>query len=169
MAIEEIELEAEETEEHMSDALSGVIGGRVVKFLLDYVDLHQLGWVFNADTDFKLPGIGNRRPDVAFCSFETLPELPRTVAPVLPDLAVEITSSRDEVDDGDKKLKEYRQVKIRLVWVIRPIQEVVEVYKNGQPTALLSTEGVLDGGDVLPGFTLSVKQLFDLPKKPETR
>lgn len=60
MSIEEIELQEEETS-GMADAVSGVIGMRLAKFLMDYVDANQLGWVFNADTDFKLSGIGNRR------------------------------------------------------------------------------------------------------------
>lgn len=83
-----------------------------------------------------------------------------------PDLAVEVTSSRDEIDDTDKKLKEYRQVKLKMVWVIRPVQEVIEVYKEGQPAGLLGSEDVLDGGEVIKGFKLPVSQLFEILKRP---
>jgi Uma2 family endonuclease len=130
-------------------------------YLTGFVKDNKLGWVFNSDTDFELPGIGKRRPDVSFCSFETLPRVPRSAIPTLPDLAVEITSSRDEIDPTDKKVKEYRRLKVKLIWVIKPEGEVVEVYRNGQPAALLGVDDTLDGEHVLPGFKLPVSKLFD--------
>jgi Uma2 family endonuclease len=162
----EIESELDKEEQvAVADGLSGVIGAILTSYLVQYVTTHGLGLVFNADTDFTLPGGLKRRPDIAFCSFETLPEPPRSVVPVPPDLAVEITSSRDEIDNTDKKLQEYLQAKIKLVWVIRPIAGLVEVYKEGKVIALLGSEGTLDGDPVIPGFKLSVAQLFNLPKK----
>ncbi len=168
LAEKQIVEEDEERHEEMSDGLSGAVGARLTTYLNLYVWEHNLGTVFNADTDFVLPGIGKRRPDIAYCSFETLPELPRTVLPVLPDLAVEVTSSRDEIDDTDKKLKEYQQVKIKLVWVIRPVVQVVEVYKAGKATDLLGIDDTIEGDPVLPGFKLAVRKLFELSSKPKS-
>jgi Uma2 family endonuclease len=78
----------------------------------------------------------------------------------LPDLAVEVTSSRDEIDPTDKKVKEYRRLKVKLIWVIKPEGEVVEVYRNGEPTDLLGMSKVLDGDPVIPGFKLPVSKLL---------
>ncbi len=164
MGIETSELKNEEIEE-MADGLSGVIGMRLGRFLDEYVEIHNLGWVFNADTDFELPGIGKRRPDLAFCSFATLPELPRTVVPVPPDLAIEITSSRDEIDNSDKKLNEYRRIAIKLVWIVRPISQVVEVYRADGSAAIVTANEVLKGDEVIPGFELSLSKLFALARK----
>ncbi len=158
-----LELDQEQSES-MADGLSGVVGARLTVFLGSYVMEKNLGWVFNADTDFILPNIGKRRPDLAFCSFTTLPEPPRTGVPIPPDLAIEITSSRDEIDDSDKKLKEYRQAKVRLIWIIRPVAEVVEVYRADGTTALLTTNDLLRGEGVVPGFELPLSRLFTLPK-----
>jgi len=164
MSLEILEFGSEEQEE-MADGLSGVIGLRLGRFLDEYVEAHNLGWVFNADTDFELPNIGKRRPDVAFCSFETLPTLPRTVIPVPPDLAVEITSSRDEIDNSDKKLNEYRQVPLKLVWIVRPVGQIVEVYRADGTASIITAEGVLKGDEVIKGFELPLSRLFTLPRQ----
>lgn len=123
LELADLEQEEEERNEPIADGLSGAVGVRLSTYLNLYVWEHNTGTIFGSDTDFVLPGIGKRRPDAAYCSFETLPEVPRTVIAVLPDLAVEVTSSRDEIDDTDRKLREYQQVKIKLVWVIRPVRE----------------------------------------------
>jgi len=162
--------EGEQTEleelKPMADGISGMLGLRLGKYLLDYADAQVLGWVFGADTDFELPGVGKRRPDVAFCTYATLPEVPRTVIPVPPDLVVEITSSWDEIDLTDKKVKEYRRVGIKLVWVVKPEGEVVEVYRNGKPSDLLGIGDELDGDPLLPGFRLPLSKLFETRKPP---
>jgi Uma2 family endonuclease len=150
----------DEEQEPRADGISGLIATKLASYLTVYVENNNLGWVFGADTDFELPGIGKRRPDVAFCSFETLPRVPRSAIPALPDLAVEVTSSRDEIDPTDKKVKEYRRLKVKLIWVIKPEGEVVEVYRNGEPTDLLGMSKVLDGDPVIPGFKLPVSKLL---------
>jgi Uma2 family endonuclease len=156
----------DEEQEEMSDGLSGVIAARLTTYLNLHAMENKLGWVFGSETDFvigKTPEGSEikRRPDVAFCSFATLPTPPRSVVPVKPDLAVEVSSSRDEIDNTDKKLNEYRQAKIRLIWVIRPVQEIVEVYRDGKPAGLLGIDEELDGNPVVSGFKLAVGKLFD--------
>lgn len=152
--------ELEQTEE-MADGISGEIGGRLTTYLGAYVLENKLGKIFNAETDFDLPGIGKRRPAVAYCSFQTLPKTPRSAIPVAPDLAVEITSSRDEVDPTDKKVNEYRSVPVKLIWVIKPEGKVIEVYRDGKAAELLDIEGELSGESVVPGFSLPVRKLFE--------
>jgi Uma2 family endonuclease len=156
-------LDEDEDKEPMADAISGLIGAKLSYYLTGFVLDRNLGWVFNSDTDFDLPGVGKRRPDVSFCSFETLPRIPRSAILALPDLAVEVTSSRDEIDPTDKKVNEYRRLKIKLVWVIKPEGKVIEVYRNGQPSALLGIDDILEGDPVIPNFRLPVSKLFDFP------
>ncbi|NWG17897.1 MAG: hypothetical protein HXY41_14810 [Chloroflexi bacterium] len=47
-----------------------------------------------------------------------------------------------------------------LVWVALPETKQIEVYVPGRPMKLLGLDGTPDGGDVLPGFTLAVKDIF---------
>jgi Uma2 family endonuclease len=46
------------------------------------------------------------------------------------------------------------------VWVVDPDRKLVEVYMHGQPVKKIGIDGTLDGGDVLPSFTLAVKDIF---------
>ena len=152
-----------EAQVDVADILSAAIVARITTYLNLYVWEHESGTVLGSEADFNLPGIGKRRPDVAYCSFETLPEVLRTFASVPPDLAVEVVSSRDETDNTDRKLRECKQAGVKLVWVVRPLQQVIEVYKNGNPSGLLGPNDELDGDPVLPGFKIVVSKLFAVP------
>lgn len=50
----------------------------------------------------------------------------------------------------------------RLVWVVRPNTRTADVHRTGHPVLTLSDEGTLDGLDVLPDFTFSVSEIFDI-------
>src|SRR5438874_7244321 len=79
-----------------------------------------------------------RRPDVAFVSYERWPKkrrLPRTnAAPVVPDLAVEVVSPTNLAMDVLVKIDEYFRAGVRLVWVIYPDLNQVYVYES--PTSV---------------------------------
>jgi Uma2 family endonuclease len=106
-----------------------------------------------------------RRPDVAFVSFERWPRerpIPGTRSwAVIPDLAVEIISPTNTADDIAEKLQEYFHVGVRQVWVVYPRQAWVYVYTSTKSVRVLAPGGDLDGGDVLPGLQISVTDLFD--------
>ena len=111
-----------------------------------------------------------RRPDVAFVSFERWPRdkrIPRTRSwPVIPDLAVEIVSLSNTADDVAEKLQEYFQVGVRQVWVLYPRQAWVYVYTSTTSVRVLARGAELDVGDVLPGLRLSLRNLFDKAGEP---
>lgn len=160
------EIIEDEVVEPMADGLSGVIVARLTTALSNHMKIGKQGWVFGSETDFVLGKKSDgsdlkRRPDVAVCLRSTLPNPPRAVVPVPPDLAIEVTSSRDEIDDTDKKLLEYQRVKIKLVWVVRPVREVVEVYRDGQAVGLVDIAGELDAAPILPDFKLALRELFE--------
>jgi Uma2 family endonuclease len=46
------------------------------------------------------------------------------------------------------------------VWVVYPDEQQVVVHSPGQPAQIVNIDGVLDGGDVLPGFTLPLRDIF---------
>lgn len=77
-----------------------------------------------------------------------------------PDLAIEVLSPGQSSGEFADKLTFYLLHGVRLVWVFDPEQETVRTFAPGQDPRLLSGEDVLDGGAVLPGFTLSIGELF---------
>ena len=105
-----------------------------------------------------------RRPDVAFVSAERWPverRAPRTAAwEVVPDLAVEVVSPGDLAGDLRRKVEEFFRAGVRAVWVVYPELAKVDVYEGPKAVAILGRGDDLDGGGLLPGFRLSLDELF---------
>jgi Uma2 family endonuclease len=111
-----------------------------------------------------------RRPDVAFVSFERWGRdrrIPRARSwAVVPDLAVEIISLTNTADEVAAKLEEYYQAGAKLVWVVYPAQMKIYVYRSTSQIRVLAPGDELDGGDVLPGLCVPVRDLFEKAGQP---
>jgi Uma2 family endonuclease len=101
-------------------------------------------------------------PDVAFVRREHLPGGVRakSYAPVIPDFAVEVRSPTDRASDIRSKLRLYQRAGVRLLWWVNPERRTVSVYHSGVFVAEYGEDDSLDGGDVIPGFTVVVRDLF---------
>lgn len=95
-------------------------------------------------------------PDFAYKQTPLSMDYPDAVAPLW---AVEVISPTDKAGEIRKKREIYRGAQI-LLWEIYPEDQSVDVYALGQPVRTFRIDEVLDGGDVLPGFTLPVHDLF---------
>jgi Uma2 family endonuclease len=84
----------------------------------------------------------------------------RGPVPQMPDLAVEVKSPDDTYRVMRDKAAYYLQHSTRLVWLVYPEKRLVEVYRPDADSALLDINDSLDGGEVLPGFRLAIKDLF---------
>ncbi len=99
-------------------------------------------------------------PDVAYLSKARQPVLSTEgYNPVPPELAVEVVSPSDDNEKLLIKVGNYLAAGT-LVWIVRPATHKVEVYAPSQPVKTVGIDGTLDGGSVLPGFTLAVKDIF---------
>ncbi len=109
-----------------------------------------------------------RRPDVAFVSLERWPldrAKPRGAAwDVIPDLAIEIVSPTDWIADLMDKIEEYFAAGCRAVWVVYPGHNKVYVYTSTTSVQILQIGDELDGGEILPGFRLSLTELFEIER-----
>jgi Uma2 family endonuclease len=106
-----------------------------------------------------------RIPDVAFISFDRLPgrTMPTSPIPAIaPDLIVEVISDSNTRAEMDNKLREYFAAGTRLVWYVDPPTRTVDVYTSPQNPQRLTVTDTLSGGDVLPGFQLTVAAIFDV-------
>ncbi|MFO0892001.1 MAG: Uma2 family endonuclease [Isosphaeraceae bacterium] len=132
-------------------------------YLNNFVLPRKLGVVTGADGTVQLhPGL-LRAPDVAFTSWATLPggKVPTAAIPQLaPDLAVEVLSKGNTRAEMARKLRDYLQAGVRLVWMIDPRTRVVRVHTAPDRFSELKPGQTLDGGDVLPGFRVAVAELF---------
>lgn len=77
-----------------------------------------------------------------------------------PALAVEVLSPGNTREEMDRKLQDYFAAGVRLVWNVDPEARAVTVYTAPDRSCVLAEDQTLDGGDVLPGFTLPLRKLF---------
>ncbi|MBD2311294.1 Uma2 family endonuclease [Desertifilum sp. FACHB-1129] len=135
-----------------------------------YIDLGlwnrqtRLGKAFDSSTGFRLPQGGTRSPDVAWLRmerWEALSEEQRKgFLPLCPDFAVELVSETDNLEDTQKKMREYLENGLRLGWLINPKTRQVEIYRPNQAVEVLESPTTLSGEDVLPGFVLNLQPIF---------
>lgn len=124
---------------------------------------------------FHLPVPVNRdrRPDLAFVSFQKWAKhraIPYTGGAwdVVPNLAGEVVSPNDEVDELQNKIADYFRTGVELVWVVYPAQQQVHVYQSLTKITVLTKADALDGGTVVPGFRLPLAELFTDPAPAAT-
>ncbi|HLJ82382.1 MAG TPA: Uma2 family endonuclease [Ktedonobacterales bacterium] len=129
-----------------------------------YIRQQGLGKIYAAETGFLIARNPDtvRAPDFAFIQRDRAPAArpkPGWVE-VMPDLVAEVVSSGDRMRDVLEKVQMWLDVGVRLVWVVYPALRIVEVDRPGQAMVTLREDGMLDGEDVLPGFTAPVKGIF---------
>ncbi len=144
------------------------VAARLLALVGPYVDQNDLGICVGADGTMRIaPGLV-RIPDVAFIAWDRLPgrESPREPIPDLaPDLAVEVLSEGNTPAEMARKVREYFEAGVSMVWLIDPKKRTARVYSAPDRSVLVHANQALDGGDVLPGFVLVLKDLLDRGKR----
>ncbi len=135
----------------------------LVLYLGNFIAPRKLGIFLGADGMMRLfPGLV-RIPDVAYISWERFPKSARergAIPDVAPDLVVEVLSKSNTRKEMERKLDEYFEAGVRLVWYVDPKARTVRVYTARYDFKTLTTDDELDGGDVLPGFRLAIAEWF---------
>ena len=91
----------------------------------------------------------------------------RAIYAAVPDLAVEILSEANTEAEMDRKLHEYFQAGVRLVWRIEPKTRTARAYTAVDAWREIGPHGFLSGDEVLPGFELPLVQLFARVEGPQ--
>ncbi|MGH8593364.1 MAG: Uma2 family endonuclease [Gammaproteobacteria bacterium] len=130
-----------------------------------YVRANQLGAVYAAETGFQLTRNPDtvRAPDVAFVSSERLAKLGEVEGywPGAPDLAVEVISPSDSYADVEDKVFDWLTAGTRLVIVVNPRKRAVMLYKSLSEISVLTEGDTIDANDVVPGWKLPVRNVFE--------
>jgi Uma2 family endonuclease len=144
----------------LRESLVALTIGRLVG---NFVDEHDLGIVLGADGMMKLLPRQVRIPDVSFVPNERLQDgeaPPAAVPELVPDLAVEVLSESNTRAEMDRKLREYFFAGTRLVWYVDVPSRTVDVFTAPDQSTRLTATDTLDGGVVLPGFSVPVVRIF---------
>jgi Uma2 family endonuclease len=135
----------------------------IARLLGNFASANHLGKVFGSDGMFRLKPEQIRIPDVAFISKQRFAG--RTLAPgafweLGCDLAVEVISPSNTRREMERKLADYFAAGVGVVWLVYLTTREVVVYSSPNSSTTLRGDDRLDGGELLPGFSVSVAQLF---------
>ena len=136
--------------------IDGSLGVHVRRHRLGRVFL-EVGFLLATDPDTV------RAPDVSFVSREQ-PETATRICgfiPGAPDLAVEVISPNDLYTEVAEKVAEYLEHGTFMVLVVNPRWPNVAVHRPDQPVRILTIDDVIDGEDIVPGWSLPVRELFE--------
>ena len=142
----------------------GRIAAKIGSCLEAFVANNGLGETYAAETGFIIDTAPDtvRAPDVSFVSREraeaTAEE--RGFFPGAPDLAVEVISPNDRYNEVEEKVSDWLRAGTQMVVVIDPYQRTATVYHSFDEICVLTERDVLDGGDVVPGWKMSLADVF---------
>jgi Uma2 family endonuclease len=142
---------------------ASVLAVIIARMIGNFIDEDDLGVVFGADGMIRTFPDQVRIPDVSFISWDRYPgdEVPdEGISSFLPNLAVEVLSPGNTKAEIDRKLRDYFLAGVELVWVIDPKTQSAKAYTSPEDLRRIGKGGSLEGGAVLPGFSLSLKDLF---------
>ena len=143
----------------------GLVSSNLIRVMGEFVHTRRLGAVTPGDACLRMASGNARAPDVTYISKADLPPGPRPRGPVPslpPTIAVEVLSPGNTTAEMRQKTREFFASGSRLVWRIDRRTRTVAVFHGptDDPTILLTDADQLDGGTVLPGFTMPVADLF---------
>ena len=142
----------------------GRVSVNLVLSVGSFVKTHRLGYVYDSSTGFVIsedpPTV--RVPDVSFVRSERLPADfdDGGFLRVVPDLVIEVVSPFDRAVEVLAKVVMWLEAGAAAVWVVDAVAETITVYTSDAQPTVLSNDDVLDGGSILPGFAMPVREIF---------
>ncbi|MBI4578884.1 MAG: Uma2 family endonuclease [Planctomycetes bacterium] len=141
----------------------GTVAMEIGSYLADHVRRHKLGIVTAAETGFRIARNPDtvRAPDAAFVAAARVSAIPRRgFFEGAPDLAVEVVSPDDRWSEVTAKVTGWLQAGAKMVWVVDPPNRTIAVYAASADVRILREQDTLDGGDIIPGLRIPVRDVF---------
>lgn len=145
---------------------------QLVALLVAYLEKNDLGVLSGPDGPYRLNPREVRLPDVSFVSYDRIPDAASPEMPLpewKPNLVVEVISEGNTRQEMERSLREYFNAGVELVWYLYPKKREAHVFTSHRDCSVLSEDDVLSGQQVLPGFQVSLKSLFDKAARIHTR
>ena len=142
----------------------GTYGMELSWRLAQFIRENKLGRSYMAETGFILERNPDlvRAPDFAFVAKERVGKGRRSGGffEGAPDLAVEVASPSESSEDIQDKVIDYLTAGTRMVLYLHPRSRTITVYRSLDTIHVLTLKDTLDGEDVLPGFRVSLQEIF---------
>lgn len=124
----------------------------------------KLGYIFGNNAGFTLPNNAVRSPDAAFIKKEEWQKVAlsdrKRFAHVCPDFVIELLSETDHEIFAQEKMREWMENGCELSWMINPKEKETTIYRKNGKIEIKTFDSILDGENVLPGFTIDLSRIF---------
>lgn len=150
--------------EKVSSDLSSILAVELATHVGTFIRPHRLGWVLGPNGYYWINEHSLRAPDVSFSRRDQRPcqrVLDEGYSDIAPALAIEIFSPGNTTAELERKRDEFFAAGTELFWIVYPEQQEIVVSTSPDQHRTLGAHDTLDGGTVLPGFTLKVGELFE--------
>jgi Uma2 family endonuclease len=153
-----------EAQEVPTGVLHEAIGYWLMRLLGPVADAY--GIVAGSSAGFRMANGNIRAPDVSFTRWERLPggRPPQRFGEGAPDLCVEIISPSETYRDVRRKVEEYLASGASQVWLLEPLDETLTIHHANGDVRLYRAGDEVNSGDLLPGFSCLVSDVFDIPR-----
>ena len=144
-------------EEHgwVTEKLNAIVGHHILAGKLGRFVAAETGFILERNPDTV------RAPDFAFTRAEGLVgPANKKYATIPPDLVIETVSPNDRPGEIAEKVAAWLRWGVRLVWVVDPEARTVTVHRAGKESSILKEGQFLDGEDVIPGFRVSLDEIW---------
>lgn len=127
-----------------------------------YIKENNLGKVYGAETGYRLASDHVLAPDISFVSRERLEAIGEGPGywPAAPDLVIEVMSPSDRLARVAEKVRDWLEAGTRMVIVVNSRRRDATIHLPGEEPSTLTEEDTLDGGDVVPSWTMPIREIF---------
>ena len=145
--------------------LHGIVASKVVSALLRHVEQREVGTLFVSEVGYVLERRPSRRDtvrgvDISYLSEQKTASLePHRWFEGAPDLAIEVISPGNQFSDINLKTRQLLDAGAQAVWIVDPATRSVQIH-SPQGFTVLREGDALSGGDILPGFSIKVADIF---------
>jgi hypothetical protein len=130
---------------------------QVLNLLFDTTQAKKQKALLICEQDVMINGIQVKRFGMSFFTDE---QINNEGDEPIPAFCIEIISSNDQINDVKKKIKEYFKHGVRVVWVILPEEDMVEVYTSVKNVKICLEDDICSAEPVLDDFKISVNELL---------
>ena len=138
------------------------VAAKILTVVATFLEKHPIGKVYTENVGISLPNGNVRCPDVTFVRNEKLPDgkSPEGFGELVPDFVVEVLSPNDSLKEVGRKIGEFLECGVPLVWLVDPKHETVTAYRSLSDTQHYSAGETITAEPVLPGFSCNVSRFF---------
>ncbi|MCE7947509.1 MAG: Uma2 family endonuclease [Chloroflexi bacterium CFX4] len=149
-----------------SSQLASVITWRLSSFLSVHVLRADLGIMHSPEGGIRFAENTVLAPDIAFIPKERITGIQAArFATDLPALVVEVVSPSDSHAQVREKAARYLRFGVAMVWIVFPKARTLEQHTLLDDQVRIVTLGEadrLEGGSILPDFSLPLREVFDV-------